>query len=69
MSLQTNITALAQEAQAAVAAGERWERIVTAVFDAFCDAGGSDASRGVQRASGNYRQRRKGTSVPLIEAE
>lgn len=63
MTLQTDIAALTQSAKAAVDAGERWDRIITAVLDAFCIAGGNDASRAVQRASGNYRQRRNRTSV------
>lgn len=65
MSLQSDITALAHLASATVATGERWDRIVTAVLDAFCEVGGNDAVRAVQRATGNYRQRRN--KMPLSE--
>lgn len=63
MSLQADITDLAASASAAVAAGERWERIITVVLDAICEAGGHDAARAVQRVSGNYRQRRNSTRL------
>ncbi|MCC6416083.1 MAG: hypothetical protein IT582_09250 [Opitutaceae bacterium] len=69
MSLNDAISALAQSASNAVAAGERWERVVTNVLDALCAVGGADASRAVQRVTGNYRQRRNRMQMPSEPSE
>ena len=64
------IQLLASEAQAGTAIGEeRWTRIITRVLDAFCEVGGTDASRAVMRVSGNYRQRRAKPTPAPAEAQ
>lgn len=66
----TLIQLLATEAHAGTAIGEdRWTLIVTRTLDAFCEAGGSDASRAVQRVGGNYRQRRAKPTPAPAEAQ